>query len=63
MPANQDEQIRVRAYELWERDGRRDGRAEDYWHQAALDVLSAQVKKPAKRTASATPRRRAAKAA
>jgi hypothetical protein len=28
------EHIRTRAYELWEADGRPEGRETDYWHQA-----------------------------
>lgn len=31
--------IKVIAYELWERDGKPEGRDEDYWH-AAVQLLS-----------------------
>ena len=29
-----DQAVRERAYLLWEKDGRPDGRAEEYWHRA-----------------------------
>ncbi|MFM0629798.1 DUF2934 domain-containing protein [Paraburkholderia xenovorans] len=32
-----EEKIRVRAYELWEKDGSRKGRAGEYWQQAQID--------------------------
>ena len=32
-----DEEIRLRAYLLWERDGRPEGRGIDYWLQAARE--------------------------
>lgn len=35
------EKIQVIAYELWERDGRPEGRDDDYWH-AAVKLLSAE---------------------
>jgi hypothetical protein len=34
----EDEKIRDRAYEIWERDGRPEGRHEDHWHQATRDI-------------------------
>jgi Protein of unknown function (DUF2934) len=36
---NQDreEQVRRRAYELWEQAGRPDGRHDDFWHQASAE--------------------------
>jgi hypothetical protein len=33
-----DEEIRQRAFMLWERDGRPDGRSVDYWLQAAREL-------------------------
>ena len=36
-----EQRIRRRAYELWEQDGRRDGRAQDHWRQAELEVEQA----------------------
>ncbi|MCW5714989.1 MAG: DUF2934 domain-containing protein [Bauldia sp.] len=33
-----DDEIRLRAYHLWELNGRQDGRELDYWLQAALEL-------------------------
>jgi hypothetical protein len=33
-----EQSIRERAYELWEQDGRPDGRSIDYWLQAAREL-------------------------
>jgi len=33
-----DEQIRIRAYELWEQAGKPAGREEDFWHLAERDL-------------------------
>jgi hypothetical protein len=30
--------IRDRAYQLWEQEGRPEGRAEEFWHRARADV-------------------------
>lgn len=30
--------VRMRAYEIWEREGRRDGRADDHWRQAEAEI-------------------------
>ncbi len=38
MPSNRDENIRQRAYELWERDGAQHGRDQDYWHEAVEQI-------------------------
>lgn len=35
-----EERIRRRAYEIWEREGRPDGRDADHWRQAREEVLS-----------------------
>ena len=34
----QKQKIRERAYELWEREGRPEGRHDDHWHQAVKDL-------------------------
>ncbi len=34
LDARTEEKIRVRAYHLWEQDGRPEGRAEEYWERA-----------------------------
>ena len=33
-----DERVRIRAYHLWERDGRPHGRNDDYWMKALAEV-------------------------
>lgn len=38
-----EDRVRVRAYELWEQDGRPDGRADEYWHRAAALVANEQA--------------------
>jgi Protein of unknown function (DUF2934) len=38
MDADLDERIRRRAYELWEREGRPEGRALDHWRRAEAEV-------------------------
>jgi hypothetical protein len=45
---NRDEEqlIRERAYEIWEREGRPTGRAEEHWRQAAAEIAAA-TKQPA----------------
>jgi hypothetical protein len=35
-----DEQIRERAYQLWEQLGRPEGRADEFWHLAEQDLLN-----------------------
>jgi hypothetical protein len=34
---DRDEQVRRRAYKLWEQAGRPDGRHDDFWHQASAE--------------------------
>lgn len=51
-----EDQIRARAYALWEADGRPAGQDQTYWFKAATDLAAAAAKtiKPArKRTATA----------
>jgi len=38
VPINLEEEIRRRAYELWEENGREDGRDEEYWLSAEREV-------------------------
>jgi hypothetical protein len=35
---SREEKIRVRAYELWEKDGSPAGRADEYWEQARAQI-------------------------
>jgi Protein of unknown function (DUF2934) len=36
--ASREERIRVRAYELWEKDGKPEERADEYWQQARAQI-------------------------
>ena len=43
MPTNQqptpsDEEIQIRSYLLWEREGRQDGKSEEYWLRAKTEL-------------------------
>jgi hypothetical protein len=38
-PRNAEEEIRRRAYELYEQDGRQDGRDHEHWLRAEAEVL------------------------
>ena len=55
-----DEEIRKRAYLLWDRDGRPDGHSVDYWLQAARELedeaTSEQAGNPDKTEPKATSR-------
>lgn len=33
-----DEQIRIRAHQLWEQAGKPDGREQEFWHQAETEL-------------------------
>jgi hypothetical protein len=35
-----EEQVRQRAYELWEEAGRPEGRGDEFWHEAWTDITS-----------------------
>jgi hypothetical protein len=35
---NDEDKIRQRAYEIWDREGRQDGRDQDYWLQAEREL-------------------------
>ena len=37
---NREEQIRARAYELWEQAGRPEGREGEHWEQACREIIS-----------------------
>jgi len=41
-----EEQIRQRAHELWELEGRPEGREMDFWLQAEREIASEQVGMP-----------------
>ena len=41
------DKIRQRAYEIWDRDGRQEGRADEYWLQAERELGVSQANVPA----------------
>ncbi len=57
-PVADEEQIRQRAYQIWEREGRPHGREREHWATAKLELAReaqpAATKAPAKRTRAAT---------
>jgi hypothetical protein len=38
MQTNREELIRNRAYQLWEQEGQKEGRPEDYWYRAEQEL-------------------------
>lgn len=40
MVDNLEEQIQQRAYEIWERDGRPEGKREEHWAQACQEIAA-----------------------
>ena len=36
--SDKEQRIRTRAYQIWEREGRAEGRAEDHWRQAEIEI-------------------------
>lgn len=42
--------VRARAHQLWEDEGRPEGRADEHWHKAAALVASEASAKPARKT-------------
>jgi hypothetical protein len=38
MPSEREERIRQRAYEIWEREGKPDGREAEHWDKAAAEI-------------------------
>ena len=60
MEKNLDEQIRIRAYQLWEMDGCQTGREQHYWFAAATEIAArAMADVPVKKQ----PRKKAVRAA
>ena len=54
MAFDTDEHIRVRAYHLWEADGRPPGRDHEYWERAQQSYVANAASPPAKKTARQT---------
>jgi hypothetical protein len=59
MDIHREDDIRVRAYHLWEADGRPDGRDLEFWEQArqSLSKASPQAAGPAPKTTQRSARR------
>jgi hypothetical protein len=38
MDEETEERVQVRAYEIWEREGRPEGRAQEHWDQACREL-------------------------
>jgi hypothetical protein len=53
--------IRERAHEIWEREGRPDGRAEEHWSQAERELGITQTSAPGKKSGNGAGKPRAAK--
>jgi len=41
-----DKEISARAYQLWEKNGRPEGKEEEFWHQAAQELLNEDKSSP-----------------
>jgi hypothetical protein len=41
-----EEDIRHRAYEIWEQNGRPEGRDEEFWHQAESEFNNGNIDEP-----------------
>lgn len=55
MQAMTDDKIQIRAYELWEQEGRPHGRAEEFWFRASSELANGNgVTKARKAAASKT---------
>ena len=62
-----EEQIRRRAYEIWEESGRPEGMESEHWEQAAREIAASAVDQPSVGDTAGTPQQpqaaqRAAKA-
>jgi hypothetical protein len=55
-----EEAVRRRAYELWEADGRPEGRSDHYWHMAMAESSAGQAAAPAGEDSSVSSRPAAA---
>ena len=40
MGSDREMRIRQRAYEIWDRDGRLEGRADEHWRRAELEIMA-----------------------
>jgi|HubBroStandDraft_2_1064218.scaffolds.fasta_scaffold2811199_1 hypothetical protein len=59
MESNLEQQVRIRAYELWLRDGMTNGRDSDHWYAAEGELLAQCAKTLPAATQDAAPKRKA----
>lgn len=52
-----EDRVRERAYALWEKDGRPDGRSDEYWQQAQSEVDTEDAKSGSESSDDATEKR------
>jgi Protein of unknown function (DUF2934) len=52
-----EDRVRERAYALWEKDGRPDGRSDQYWQQARSEVNTEDAKSSSESSDDATEKR------
>jgi Protein of unknown function (DUF2934) len=52
-----EDRVRERAYALWEKDGRLDGRSDEYWKQARSEVEAEDAKSGSESSVDATEKR------
>jgi hypothetical protein len=52
------EQVRLRAYELWLRDGMADGRDWEHWHAAECELRNASVQAAPAKATTGSPKRK-----
>ncbi|MDE2183246.1 MAG: DUF2934 domain-containing protein [Alphaproteobacteria bacterium] len=55
-------QIEVRAYHIWESEGRPHGRSDEHWRRAEAEILANGKAKPRVRAKAAAPKGRKTKA-
>jgi hypothetical protein len=56
MPDERDDEIRERAYAIWQREGEPGGRARDHWEQARREIEAEQVPAKAARLRKSKPK-------
>lgn len=59
MTPNHESRVRQRAHDIWEREGRPEGRDREHWAQAEAE-LAGEGKKSSRKAAEAKPRKAAA---
>jgi hypothetical protein len=55
-------QVEIRAYEIWDREGRPNGKAMEHWHQAVAEIAREDAEAEATKLKKAAARKKAATA-